>query len=110
MRSRVLVLLSLFCFTALLVADDAPGSKEPPKDGKKDASNDTKIERKKTGRPGELTAEEEDKLDKIIERFIRYDLNYPNGGLEKRQGLTEAEQRAWADFKSLGPEAIPALL
>jgi len=53
---------------------------------------------KKTGRPGQNTLEEEEKLDKIIDRFIQYD----TGRLRDPAVLNE--------INSLGPEAIPALI
>ena len=48
-----------------------------------------------------LTAEEEDKLDRIIDRFILFDLGQLPG---------EDGKRALADFKNLGPEAFFALV
>jgi hypothetical protein len=49
----------------------------------------------------ELTKEEEEKLDDIINRFIRADI----GGLQGEEG-----KQAQRDFEALGPEAIPALI
>jgi hypothetical protein len=49
----------------------------------------------------ELTEEEEDNLDQIIDRFIRADSGKLTGA--------EANQ-AVADFKQIGPEGIPALI
>jgi hypothetical protein len=49
----------------------------------------------------ELTREEEDHLDQVIDRFIRYDI----GQLHAAEGAA-----ALSDFKKLGPEAIPALI
>jgi hypothetical protein len=54
--------------------------------------------RKPTGRPGELSPQEEDRLDEIVERFIQYDIG------------RNRDPQALADFKQLGPEAIPALI
>jgi hypothetical protein len=48
-----------------------------------------------------LTDEEEEKLDRVIDRFIRYD----QGKLPGEEG-----RQALADFQRLGPEAIPALI
>jgi hypothetical protein len=48
-----------------------------------------------------LTDEEEDKLDEIIDRFIDQDI----GKLRGTEG-----KKALADFRKLGPEAIPALI
>ncbi len=48
-----------------------------------------------------LTKEEEDKLDKIVERYIQYDIG-------RLQGKEAAQ--ALKDFKALGPEAIPSLV
>src|SRR4051812_21717806 len=49
----------------------------------------------------ELTKEEEEKLDDIINRFIQADI----GGLQGPEG-----RQAQRDFEALGPEAIPALI
>lgn len=49
----------------------------------------------------QLTPEEEDKLDTIINRFIKYD----TGQLRGEEG-----KRALREFEKLGPEAIPALI
>jgi hypothetical protein len=48
-----------------------------------------------------LTAEEEAKIERIIDRFIDYDV----GKLRGPEGL-----KALNDFKRLGPEAIPSLI
>jgi hypothetical protein len=48
-----------------------------------------------------LTKEEEDKLDEIIDRFMRYDIGRLRG---------EEARKALKDFRELGPEAIPALV
>jgi hypothetical protein len=53
---------------------------------------------RKTGRPGENTLQEEDALDKIIDRFIQYDLG------------VHRDPKAMAELNGLGPEAIPALI
>ncbi|HEV3115976.1 MAG TPA: hypothetical protein VGY58_02910, partial [Gemmataceae bacterium] len=49
----------------------------------------------------ELSEEEENQLDDIVNRFIDYD----SGKLKGPQG-----KKALADFQKLGPDAIPALL
>lgn len=49
----------------------------------------------------QLTDEEEDRLDAIIDRFIQYDLGLLKG---------EEGKKALEDFRRLGPEAIPALI
>ncbi len=49
----------------------------------------------------ELTKEEEEKLDQIIDRFMLYDIGRLQG---------EEARKALRDFQKLGPEAIPALL
>jgi hypothetical protein len=49
----------------------------------------------------ELSRQEEDHLDQVIDRFIRYDV----GLLHGVEGAA-----ALRDFKKLGPEAIPALI
>src|SRR6266540_5360527 len=48
-----------------------------------------------------LTDAEEEKLDEIIDRFIRYDVGELRGADAKK---------ARDDFEKLGPEAIPALI
>jgi len=48
-----------------------------------------------------LTDAEEDKLDEIIDRFIDQDIGKLRG---------QAGKKALADFRKLGPEAIPALI
>ncbi len=48
-----------------------------------------------------LTPDEEDHLDKIIDRFIQFD----TGQLKGEEG-----KKAFDDFRKLGPEAIPALI
>ncbi len=70
-------------------------------DTKGDAKSDAKAERPKTGRPGELSFEEEAKIDKIVQRFIEFDI----GQLKGPEG-----KQALADFQKLGPESIPALI
>lgn len=55
-------------------------------------------ERKKTGRLGELTLEEEAKLDKIIQDFIQHDLGVRGNPASVKQ------------LEALGAEAIPALV
>jgi hypothetical protein len=49
----------------------------------------------------ELTREEEEKLDRIIDRFMQFDI----GRLQGEEGRS-----ALRDFQKLGPESIPALL
>src|SRR2546421_12276851 len=49
----------------------------------------------------QLTDEEEEKLDQIIDRFIQQD----TGRLSGEEG-----KKARQDFDKLGPEAIPALI
>jgi hypothetical protein len=49
----------------------------------------------------ELTREEEDQLDEIINRFIKYDI----GQLRNEEG-----KKALREFEKLGPEAIPAMI
>ncbi|MCS7168473.1 MAG: hypothetical protein RMI91_07500 [Gemmatales bacterium] len=61
-------------------------------------SEPRKPPRRFTGRPGELSPEEEERLDAIIERFIQHDL-----------GL-RPDPKAVQEFQQLGVEAIPALV
>src|SRR5438105_2637471 len=49
----------------------------------------------------ELSDEEEEKLDQVIDNFIDYD----TGKLKGPEG-----KKALADFQKLGPDAIPALI
>ena len=48
-----------------------------------------------------MTSDEEDQLDKVIDRFMLFD----TGQLKGDEGKTALE-----DFEKLGPEAIPALI
>lgn len=64
-------------------------------------AEETQSEKKRTGRPGELTQEEEDRIDRIIDRFIKFDAGRL-GGAEGKKALQ--------DFNNLGPEAIPGLI
>jgi hypothetical protein len=66
--------------------------------GKDAKSGKDELSRPRTGRPGELTSEEEDRLDGIVDRFIEYDTG------------RNRDPKALRDFLALGPEAIPALL
>ncbi len=66
---------------------------------------DLKLEKKKVGRPGELTQEEEDKLDKFLEKFVQYDIR-----ADGRSPLTPEEKQLVAELNGLGLEAIPALI
>ncbi|MCS7016852.1 MAG: hypothetical protein NZM42_12140 [Gemmatales bacterium] len=61
-------------------------------------SEPRKPPRRFTGRPGELSPEEEDRLDAIIERFIQHDLGI------------RPDPKAVQEFQQLGVEAIPALV
>jgi hypothetical protein len=49
----------------------------------------------------QLTDEEEQKIDAVIDQFIRYDIGQLRG---------EAARKAIRDFERLGPEAIPGLI
>jgi hypothetical protein len=68
-----------------------------------DDPKDTKARRPSPFAPSipELTKEEEEKLDQVIDRFMQYDI----GRLQGDEG-----RAALRDFKKLGPEAIPALI
>jgi hypothetical protein len=74
---------------ALCGAGDTPSAKEKPKHSPYASSLP------------HLTKEEEDKLDKIIDRFMLYDIGRLQG---------DDARKALKDFKDLGPEAIPALV
>src|SRR5947208_7741288 len=76
-----------------------PGDPPAGKDGKADKPDEQKeFSRKKSGRPGELTPEEEAKLDEIINAFILHDTGM------------RYNPKAVAALRNLGPEAIPALI
>jgi hypothetical protein len=78
-------------FAALLSADSAnPGVDPPPRKPNPLAPS-----------LPQLTSEEEDNLDKIIDRFMLFD----TGQLKGEEG-----KAALQDFQRLGPEAIPALI
>src|SRR5262245_53257067 len=68
-------------------------------------AEDLKLEKKKVGRPGELTQEEEDKLDKFLQKFVQYDIR-----ADRKTPLSADEKKIVAEFNALGPEAIPALI
>jgi hypothetical protein len=87
MRGVIFVMLSTF-FAVPALGDDKGKSTE-----KKD-----EFASPRTGRPGELSMEEEDRLDRLIDRFIEHD----TGRRRDPQALKE--------FLELGPEAIPALI
>src|ERR1700681_4975077 len=74
---------------AFLSADPAPADDAPPKPNPLAPSLPL------------LTSEEEDHLDKVIDRFMLFD----TGQLKGEEGKT-----ALQDFMNLGPEAIPALI
>lgn len=83
---------TILALTAILCAADPP------------ADTDTKPMRKPhplAPSLPELTKEEEDKNDDIINRFIKADSGQTKG---------EEAKQAQRDFDALGPEAIPALL
>jgi hypothetical protein len=79
---------------------------QPPVEGKKQdtAKTDSKPDKKlpppkrRVGRPGDLTPEEEDKLDKVLDQFIAHDI-----GLRPNPKSLQA-------LRDMGPEAIPALI
>ncbi len=68
-------------------------------------AEDLKLEKKKIGLPGELSQEEEDKIDRFLEKFVKYDIR-----AEGLSPLSPAEKKIVAEFNSLGPEAIPSLI
>lgn len=81
------VLLALLVAATAALAADKP-TDDPKKDPKKPL----------VGKPGELTDEEEQKLDKIVNWFILFDIGQ------------HRDPRAVQEFNKLGPEAIPALV
>jgi hypothetical protein len=68
-------------------------------------ADDSQLEKKKVGRPGELSQDEEDQLDKFLDKFVKYDIRADN-----RRPLTPDEKKIVGEFNSLGLEAIPALI
>jgi hypothetical protein len=73
-------------------ASPRPPATEPPK-------SDFKLPPiKRTGRPGDLTPEEDARITQIIDRFILHDV-----------GL-RSDPQAVREFRQLGPEAIPPLV
>lgn len=90
---------------ALFSAEDVPAKNAGSKEKTRSApTKDTKEKPKRSPYAPSLpylTKEEEDKLDKIVDRFMEYDI----GRLQGREGA-----KALKEFKDLGPEAIPALV
>jgi HEAT repeat protein len=80
----------LFLALASLVAAEAPGEKNPPRERHPLAPSLPL-----------LTPEQEAKIERVIDRFIDYD----TGKLRGSEG-----HKALRDFKALGPEAIPSLI
>ncbi len=78
---------------SLIAQDESAGKSAAPGSSQSKASpND------RSTRPGSLTPEEEERLDAIIERFIRYDT-----------GLSR-DHKSREELDAMGPEAIPALI
>lgn len=100
MTTAVLVLT-----LALFSAEDVPAKTAGSKDKAQSApAKETKEKPKRSPYAPSLpylTKEEEEKLDKIVDRFMEYDI----GRLQGREGA-----KALKEFKDLGPEAIPALV
>lgn len=94
MRWILCCLLSVCLFGPLVADDGMPPAKN--KDKKDDKPSE--LITKKTGRPGELTPAEEDKVDGIVENFIRYDTG------------VQRNEKHNADFEDLGVEGIPGLV
>jgi len=86
---RVLFALALLGALPLTLA----GQKPPPAEDPKNLPKMPLV-----GRPGELSEEEEQRLDKIINWFILFDIGQ------------HRDPRAVQEFNKLGPEAIPALI
>lgn len=80
---RTTIAVMVASLLACVVAGEEPGDELKPK---------------RTGRPGQLSLEEEARIDRIIDRFILYDI----GRIRDPQALR--------DFNALGHEAIPGLI
>ena len=98
------VLATLF-LAAPVATDETPTKKDPKtSDSKTDKKPSTEKPakelpvKKRVGRPGDLTLEEEEKLDRILEAFILHDIGRVNN------------PRTVAALREMGPEAIPALI
>jgi hypothetical protein len=90
----IVLTLVLGCFASAAGADDSPGGKASP-------GNETEGQAAKPAKPagpGSLSEAEEERLDRIIERFIQYDI-----------GRT-SDHKSRSELEALGPEAIPALI
>jgi hypothetical protein len=99
--STVALVLTLTFFSAEEIPTKNAGTKEKAGSAKtKDPKEKPKRSPYAPSLPY-LTKEEEDKLDKIVDRFMEYDI----GRLQGREGA-----KALKEFKDLGPEAIPALV
>ncbi len=83
---------------AVLVAAGALAWPGDAQDKKTDEKSTELPPVKKTGRPGELTPEEEDKLDMIVDAFIKFDTGQSR------------DSKALLELNRLGPEAIGALI
>lgn len=90
-----LLLLWLACLVCPVSAEDAI-PREKSKDKKDDAPGE--LVAKKTGRPGELTSEEEDKIDRIVDNFILFDTG------------VRRDAKSRSEFEDLGVEGIPGLV
>jgi hypothetical protein len=78
---------------SLIAQDESAGKSAAPGSSQSKASSNDR-----PSRPGSLTPEEEERLDAIIERFIRYDTG------------RSRDYKSREELDALGPEAIPALI
>ena len=94
----VLAVAGMLVMLALPAGADDKDKKADGDKGKAAKKEKDEFATPRTGRPGELSNEEEDRLDRIIDRFIQHD----TGRSRDPQALKE--------MLELGPEAIPALI
>lgn len=97
MPRTIWVCLTVWALATILAATSA--SAAPPGVADKDPADSPPTAKKYTGRPGELTEEQEAAIDKIVERFIQYDI-----------GRNPRDREALLELNKLGPEAIPSLI
>src|SRR5262245_41153977 len=98
--TAALLALPLWALDAAPPAKDDKHNRDTPQTIPKDPPKDTPKEVKKyTGRPGELTEEEEEKIEKVVNRFIQFDI-----------GANPRDKEALKELNKLGPEAIPSLI
>jgi hypothetical protein len=94
LRIFLTLMMTATC-AAALIADDKYEREYKRIQG--DRKETKKADRPKTGRLGELSREEEEKLDAVLDRFVRHE-------------VCPRDPKGAEELKKLGPEAIPALI